>query len=200
MLTLFHAPHSRSSRIVWLLEELGAAYDIRYMSIRYGDGSGDGPDPANLHPDKKVPALLVDDVLVSESTAVAMRLCELLPDAGLASAPDAAERGAYLTWMCWVETEFGPAVYAQRFGQADPRMQANYEAALRRVLEALGRGPYLMGERFTAVDVMAGAVVLFAREHLPESELIDAYAARLASRPALARARAKDAPAPRAAA
>ena len=200
MLTLFHAPHSRSSRIVWLLEELGATYDIRYMSIRYGDGSGDGPDPANLHPDKKVPALLHDDTLVSESTAVAMRLCELFPEAGLAPGPDAADRGAYLTWMCWVETEFGPAVYARRAGQADARMQANYEAVVRRVLEALSRGPYLMGERFTAVDVMAGAVVLFVREQLPESDLIDAYAARLASRPALARARAKDAPAPRTAA
>lgn len=200
MLTLFHAPHSRSSRIVWLLEELGAAYDIRYVSIRYGDGSGDGPDPANLHPDKKVPALLHHDTLVSESTAVAMRLCELFSEAGLAPSLEAAERGAYLTWMCWVETEFGPAVYARRAGQADARMQANYQAALRRVLEALGRGPYLMGENFTVVDVMAGAVVLFAREHLPESDLIDAYAARLAGRPALGRAWAKDAPTPRAAA
>ncbi len=64
MLTLFHAPRSRSSRIIWLLEELGSPFQLRYVTIRYMDGSGDGPDPANPHPDKKVPALLDNGALV----------------------------------------------------------------------------------------------------------------------------------------
>ena len=51
MLTLFHAPQSRSSRIVWLLEELGASYELRIMNIsRLRDGTGK-PDPSNPHPD-----------------------------------------------------------------------------------------------------------------------------------------------------
>jgi len=70
MLTLFHAPRSRSTRFLWLLEELGLPHDIRYVSIRYADGSGDGPDPANPHPDRKVPALRHGDALVTESAAV----------------------------------------------------------------------------------------------------------------------------------
>ena len=53
MLRLHHAPRSRSSRIVWLLEELGADCEIVYTSIERADGSG-GEDTANPHPDKKV--------------------------------------------------------------------------------------------------------------------------------------------------
>ena len=68
MLTLIHAPQSRSSRIIWLLEELGAEYDIRYVSIRRWDGSG-GPDENNPHPHNQVPALLHNGALVTESTA-----------------------------------------------------------------------------------------------------------------------------------
>lgn len=193
MLTLFHAPRSRSSRIVWLLEELGADYDIRYVSIRYNDGSGDGPDPANRHPDKKVPALVHDGVLVTESSAVALYLADLLPAAGLA--PSDAERGPYLTWMTWADNELGAAVFARALGRGDdPRSRANYDAAMQRLTEALAHGPYLMGARFTAADVLIGPMLRFARSHLPEDAAIDAYLARLADRPAFARAQAKDTP------
>ena len=58
MLTLFHAPQSRSSRIIWLLEELGADYEIRYVDIQRRDGSG-GPDLANPHPARRSPPLVL---------------------------------------------------------------------------------------------------------------------------------------------
>ena len=73
MLTLIHAPLSRSSRIIWLLEELGAEYEIRYVDIRRWDGSG-GPDENNPHPHKQVPALLHDGTLIWESVAVVQYL------------------------------------------------------------------------------------------------------------------------------
>ena len=82
MLTLFHAPWSRSSRLVWLLEEIGVGYEICYCDIPRMDGSG-ARDPRNPHPDGKVPALLHDDVLVTESAAVALYLTDLFPEAGL---------------------------------------------------------------------------------------------------------------------
>ena len=65
MLTVFHAPRSRSTRIIWLLEETGLPDDLRCVTIRYMDGSGDGRDPANPHPDGKVPALRHDVALVT---------------------------------------------------------------------------------------------------------------------------------------
>ena len=195
MLTLFHAPRSRSTRIVWLLEELGADYDIRYVSIRYRDNSGAGPDPANIHPDKKVPALLHDGTLVSESTAVALYLTDLLPAAGLAPAVDHADRGRYLTWMIWTDTEFAPAMFAQMSGVgSSPLAQANHQAAVGRLTDALARGPYLLGDRFSAADVMVGASIRFFRGQLPDSPAIDAYLERISSRPAFGRMLAKDAP------
>lgn len=86
MLRLHHAPRSRSSRIVWLLEELKADCQIVYTTITRQDGSGD-EDEANPHPDKKVPALVHDDVLITESSAIVLYLTDLFPEAGLGPQP-----------------------------------------------------------------------------------------------------------------
>lgn len=83
MLTLFHSLQSRSSRMIWLLEELGADYELRYVDIPRMDGSG-RPAPANPHPDKKVPALAHDGALVTESAAICLYLTDLHPEAGVA--------------------------------------------------------------------------------------------------------------------
>jgi glutathione S-transferase len=91
MLTLIHAPLSRSSRIIWLLEELDADYDIRYVDIRRWDGSG-GPDENNPHPHKQVPALLHDGTLIWESVAVVQYLTDLYPDCSLSRPPGHRER------------------------------------------------------------------------------------------------------------
>lgn len=194
MLTLFHAPQSRSSRIVWLLEELGVDYDIRYVDIfRSMTGSG-GRDAANPHPDGKVPALTHNDALVTESAAVALYLTDLFPEAGLGAAAGSAERAAYVTWLAWTAGEMEPAYWGKISGQTDgdPAAQARYDAVIARLFGALERGPYLMGERFTAVDVMVGSALAWGREFSPENPLLDAYLARIMDRPANAMATAKD--------
>lgn len=193
MLTLFHAPRSRSTRIIWLLEETGLPFQLRYVSIRYRDGSGDGPDAANPHPDKKVPALLHDDRLVTESAAVAIYLADLATEAGLAPAIGDHDRGAYLTWISWIEAEFGPAIFQRLAGGTDAPAPASFEAALRRLDEALTTGPFLLGARFSAADVMLGGTLGWARAILPTTGPIPAYLIRLAARPAFARAMARDA-------
>lgn len=195
MLTLYHAPRSRSGRIVWLLEELGADYEIRYTDIVYGDGAGKR-DPGNVHPDGKVPALMHDDVLITESDAIALYLTDLHPEAGLGAPVGDAERGAYLTWLCWTAGEMGPAYFAKMYGGAgsDPRTQAAFAAVIARISGALGKGPFLMGARFTAVDVMVGSMLAWAREYTPPSKPIDAYVTRITERPAHQRAISKDAP------
>ena len=194
MLTLFHAPQSRSSRIVWLLEETGADYDIRYVDIfRSMTGTG-GRDPANPHPDGKVPALLHGDALVTESAAVALYLTDLFPEAGLGAPVGSPERAAYLTWLAWTAGEMEPAYWSSISGQTegDAVAQARFDAVIARLFGALERGPYLMGERFTAVDVMVGSALAWGREYSPDSALLDAYLARIMDRPANAAATAKD--------
>lgn len=195
MLALYHAPRSRSGRTVWLLEELGATYDLRYVDIVYGDGSG-RRDPANVHPDAKVPALVDDGALVTESLAVALYLTDLLPEAGLGAPVGDPARGAYLTWLAWCAGELEPTLFAHLSGAGDnSRAKASLDAVVARIDAALAAGPYLMGDRFTAVDVMVGGTLAWARSVMPPSAALDAYLARLTERPASIAACAKDAPA-----
>src|SRR5882757_4586709 len=100
MLKLFHAPQSRSSRIIWLLEELGANYEIEYVNIPRMDGSG-ASDPANPHPDKKVPVLVHGGTLITESVAVILYLTDLHSEAGIGPRIGDSTRGAYLTWLTY---------------------------------------------------------------------------------------------------
>lgn len=193
MLTLFHARWTRSSRLVWLLEEIGAAYDIRYCDIARMDGTG-ARDPRNPHPDGKVPALLHGDVLVTECAAVALYLTDLFPGAGLGAPVGSPERGAYLTWLAWIAGEMEPAFWARISGatEGDATAQARYDAVVARLFGALERGPYLMGQRFTAVDVMAGSALAWARDYSPPSAALDAWLERILERPANAAATVRD--------
>src|SRR5215831_16733366 len=115
MLTLFHAPQSRSSRMIWLLEELGADYQIRYVDIPRMDGSGRG-DPANPHPDKKVPALAHDEALVTESAAICLYLTDLHPEAGIGPIVGGSTRGAYLSWLTYYAGVIEPVVAIEYAG------------------------------------------------------------------------------------
>lgn len=194
MITLYHAPKSRSSRIVWLLEELEAPYAIRPVSIfRAMSGTGE-PDPANPHPDRQVPALVDGDTLVAESTAIVLYLTDAFPASGLGPLPDEPGRGEYLTWLAWYAAALEPAVFAA-FGkelEGNPMKKRGYDAVVRRLETALAKGPYLMGERFTGADILVSGALAFARQGLPESAALDAYAQRCLSRPACVRAEALD--------
>ncbi|WP_395649549.1 glutathione S-transferase family protein [Brevundimonas sp.] len=193
MLTLFHAPQSRSSRLVWLIEELGAEVDIHYCDIRRGDGSG-ARDPQNPHPEGKVPALLHDGALITESGAVAVYLAGLYPEAGLGFPQGSTERGVLLSWMFWAAGEMEPAFWGRISGATatDPMAQRRYEQATNRLIEALWEGPWLMGDRFTIADVIIGSALTWGRDYLPDSPVFDRYIERLNARPAKVRADARD--------
>ncbi len=195
MLTLFHAPQSRSSRIIWLIEELGADVRVEYCAIAHRNGQKVGEaDPKNPHPDGKVPALIHDGIVITESAAVALYLTDLFPEAGLGAPVGSRERGAYLTWLTWAAGELEPAMWARITGQTetDAFAKARYDAAMERLMEALWAGPWLMGDRFSAVDVMIGSALGWGRQFLPDNAVFDTYQARLAERPARARADARD--------
>jgi glutathione S-transferase len=197
MLTLFHAPQSRSSRILWLLEELGAEYRIRYVDIPRMDGSG-APDAENPHPDKKVPALLHGDVLVTESAAICLYLTDLHPESGLGPAVGDPKRGAYLTWLAYYAGVIEPVVVVESAGLGGNEALARTFRGLgemhRRVEQALASGPYLLGERFSAADLLLASLGQWARAMLPAGEPVASYLARMNERPALARAMGRDAP------
>jgi glutathione S-transferase len=195
-LTLYHAPQSRSSRVIWLLEELGAPYQINYTNISRMDGSG-GADPKNPNPDGKVPAIVDDGALVTESAAIFLYLTDKFPQNGIGPKVGDPLRGPYLTWLAYYAGVIEPVVNFEFAGVADNAMlkrtfrgRAELNA---RLLKALEAGPYLLGDKFSAADILIGSLGNWSRAMLPEGAVMDAYLKRLGERPAVARANAKDA-------
>lgn len=195
MLTLHHAPRSRSSRIIWLLEELGAPYGLKITNIPRMDGSG-ASDPANPHPDKKVPALVHDGQLITESVAIILYLTDLFPEAGLGPKIGQPLRGSYLTWLAYYAGVIEPVVAMEFSGlgdhQAVTRTFTSRAAVDKRILAAMKAGPYILGEQFSGADILIASMGQWARKMLPEDAVVDEYLSRCSARPALARAMAKD--------
>jgi glutathione S-transferase len=197
MITLYHAPRSRSSIVVWLLEELGEPYKIEITPIVYGNGSGTTAPESyrRIHPHKKVPAIDHDGTVVFESAAIVLYLADAFPKAKLAPPIGDKKRAAYLTWIAYYAGTMGPIVSA-RFRGWDKDSPTGFgtledmDAYLSGTLEA---HPYIVGDEFTAADILVGGTVEFFKgTFLPAHKVYDDYVARLASRPARQHALAKD--------
>jgi glutathione S-transferase len=197
MITLFHRPKTRSSRFIFLLEELEAPYEIKIVTTRMRDGSG-AVDTANPHPHGKVPAISDDGVIVFESPAIALYLTDKFPKNRLGPTAGEHERGAYLSWLSYYTGVLEPAFVSKFMSVEVPVGTAGWvpvEEALPVVIKTLSNGPYMLGERFSAVDVLYGTTfAMFAQSPMmPKSAVIDDYVKRIVTRPAFARAQARDA-------
>ncbi|HKD47259.1 MAG TPA: glutathione S-transferase family protein [Rhizomicrobium sp.] len=196
MITLFHAPRSRSSRFIFLLEELAAPYEIKTVNIRRGDGSG-MRDEANPHPHGKAPAILDDGVLVFESSAIALYLTDKFPKAGIGPVVGDPLRGPYVSWLAYYAGVMEPAWVSQFLKQEVPRGTAgwvNTSEVMEFVNAALAKGPYLLGERFSAVDILAGTTfaLFMGSPLLAKTDILEAYVKRVLDRPAYARAQKRE--------
>lgn len=194
MLKLYHSPQTRSSRFIWLLEELGQPYQVEYVTIRRGDGSGER-DPRNPNPDGKVPTLDHDGRLIMESAAICLYLSDAFPAAKLGPQVGDTDRAPYLTWLFFYSGEVEPALISKFTGQVEKeeRVQRAYDQMIARFEGALARGPYMLGETFSAADILFGSIVQWGSQMLPKRDAFDAYLARLVERPAYQRSLAKDA-------
>lgn len=106
-------------------------------------------------------------------------------------------RGGYLSWLAYYTGVLEPAFMSKFMNTEVPRGTAGWvpvEDAMPAVIEALSPGPYILGERFSAADVLYGTTfALFGQSPMmPKSTVIDAYVQRVVSRPAFARAQARD--------
>ena len=196
MLTLYHHPKSRSTRFIFLLEELGVPYHLQQVSIRRRDGSG-ALDPANPHPHGKVPSISDDGALVFESPAIALYLTDKYPDRRLGPQIGDPGRGGYLSWLCYYSAVLEPSLVSKFMNNEVPRGTAGWvavEEVIPAVLAQLAHGPYLLGEHFSAADVLYGtSFAMFSKSPLlPKSPRIDEYVTRIVTRPAFARAMAKE--------
>ena len=188
MLTLYQFPKSRSDSIVWLLEELGVAYETKSVTIRRADGTGER-DPANPHPHGKVPVLVHDGEIVFESSAIALYLTDLYPQAKLGPRVGDPKRGEYLSWLAYRSGVMEPAFIERRFGikHVYGAMGWAPPEEVEEVLNAtLSKRKYLLGDAFSAADVMLGGGVHFMMlfKMIAETPVLKDYTARITSRPA----------------
>ena len=197
MLTLYHAPKSRSGTIVWVLEELGVPYETHIVNIRRGDASG-ARDPANPHPHGKVPCLQHDGQRVFEIAAITLYLTDLYPEAKLGPRVGDPKRGEYLSWLAYRPGVLEPALMMRRLEVKHiPGTMGWAEAsAVEEVLNSvLSRRPYLLGDEFSAADISVGGAINFmmAFKLMQETPVFRDYAARITNRPAFKRMMEKDA-------
>ncbi len=196
MLTLYHHPKTRSTRFIFLLEELGAPYELKKVSVRRSDGTG-VIDPANPHPHGKVPALSDGSEIVFESPAIALYLTDKFPKAGLGPLAGAPGRGAYLSWLVYYGSVLEPAFMSKFLNTPVPRGTAGWvvvEEAMENVIATLSKSAYLLGDKFSAADVLYGTTfAMFGQSPMmPKSPVIEDYAKRVTGRPAFAKAMEKD--------
>jgi glutathione S-transferase len=198
-LTLYHAAPSRSSIVHWMLEELGEPYDIHLVSFKKGENLK--PEYLAVNPMGKVPALRHGDVVITEAAAICTYLADEFPKAKLSVPVGDPRRGIYLKWLFFGPSCFEPAITERAFPRKEPPARStlgfgDFDTVMDVLAKAAGQAkPYLMGEQFTAADVVIGSGLRWGImfKLVPERPEFTAYVARLADRPALRRATAKDA-------
>ncbi|GAB6844115.1 glutathione S-transferase [Methylorubrum rhodinum] len=195
MITLYHSPNSRSTRVVALLKDLDALdkVAIEIVTIPRQDGSG-ARDPRNPHPDGKVPFLVQDGHPIWESSAIIQHLAELFPAAGLGVPVGDPRRGAYLSWLAWYAGVVEPVLVLQALGLDHPGIAKTFRTGddlKARLAAALADRPYLLGDRYTAADLLLHSpYAWFGKPGVPA---IDAWVDRCMDRPGARYAAAFDA-------
>ena len=195
-ITLFHAPNTRSSGALTLLEELGAPYTLHVLDRSKGENRS--PAYLAINPLGKVPALQDGSAIVTEQVAIFLHLADLFPQAGLAPSVQDQLRGPYLRWMVFYAAAFEPALVDKARGH-EPGARAmspygSYQEVIDTVIAGLQPGPYLLGSTFSAADVLWGGALAWTTHFklVPETPVIRDYIDRVTTRPAAQRAMAKD--------
>ncbi len=195
--TLYHSPNTRSSGTLLLLEELGAPYELKVLNMKAGEHRQ--PPYLAVNPMGKVPAIEHRGAIVTEQIAILIYLADAFPEAGLAPSLNDPLRGPYLRWLVFYAACFEPAVVdrARQLEQGPAAMlpYGDYDTMLKTLTAQLAKGPWILGERFSAADVIWGSGLGWTTmfKLVPELPEIQAYLTRFLARPAVARAKAKDA-------
>lgn len=187
---LYHMPQTRSGTALWMDEELGGVCDIRLINL----SNGDAKTPAFLaiNPMGKLPTLTHDGVTVTESAAICAYLADLFAQKKLAPAPGSPARGAYYRWMFFAPSCIEPMMLDTLSKVTRENTAAIGHGDAKHVMaaidQALSNGPYILGEQFSAADVVMGSTLNFATMFgaIPNEGKIKDYVARITARPAFA--------------
>ena len=192
---LYHHPYSRAANVIWMLEEIGVGYELRFVDIMKGGQKA--PDLVVLNPMGKLPVLTDGDVVVTESAAIALYLADRYSPGNLAPAFDDPARGTYLRWSLFAPSVIEPGIMAKTNKWEFKTSQAgwgSYDAMVAAMESAVAGKSYLLGDRFSMADVVFGGTVRYMLRFkmLEPTPTLTAYSERLGARPALQRSEAKN--------
>lgn len=191
-IVLYYAPRTRSMRALWLLEELGEPYRIAFVKLREGEHKR--PEFLKINPMGKLPAVVDHGVPIAESGAIFVYLADKYGSGSLAPKADDPKRPDYLRWLFFATGIMEPAFCEKLFNWQDvpPSRVAwgSFDEMERVATEGLKPGPFLLGDAFTAADVIMCSNLHWGMllKLFPETGVIADYVARCAARPALQRA------------
>ncbi|MEH2511565.1 glutathione S-transferase [Nitrobacteraceae bacterium AZCC 1564] len=192
MMQIYWSPRSRSFSTLWLMEETGQPYERVLTDI--STGAQKKPEFLAINPMGKVPALKDGDVTIAEAAAICAYVAERYPDAKLAPPPGDPRRAKYLQWLFFAPSCIEPALI-QIFTKLEvPTSTAAWGEATQvfDVLDkALEKGPWLLGDMFSAADIIVGSGLNFAVrafKMVPPRPSFDRYIDACAARPAFQRA------------
>jgi len=200
MITLFWCPQTRAARALWMLEELGEPFETRLIDIRDPAAKQD-PEFRKASPMGKVPALMdtLDNgtAYLADSAAICLYLADRYASGRLAPTLDDPARGRFLYWMTYTPGAIEPAMMEKFNGlEVSPTSSGwgNFGIMLEVLEDGVRAGPWVMGERFTAADVMLGSSVKFMQQFglLGERPVLEAYLRRCLERPAYQAALARE--------
>lgn len=195
-IVLYHHPFSRASNTIWMLEEVGTPYELRYVDLRKGEQKSE--ELLALNPMGKIPVIVDGDTVVSESAAIALYLADRYAYGTLAPKFDDPRRGTYLRCTLFGSAVIEPAA-AAKFGNWQAKEGSvgwgSYDAVVRSIDATLAGKDYVTGNEFTMADVAFGGTLRYMTmfKMLESTPAIAAYLARLAARPAARRTEAKNA-------
>lgn len=190
----YHNPRSRAAIVHWMLEECGIDYEIRPVDLEKGGHKT--PEFLAINPMGKIPAIVADGTVITETPAIIAWLADAFPQAGLAPPVGSPERGTWYRWLFFGGSCFEPALLDRMLNRPEPENKmalgwGSYQAVLTALERALDPGPYLLGDGFSAADVYIGAqlnwAMMFGAPGIKDNPVLAGYVERVTARPAYRR-------------
>lgn len=190
-IVLYHHPYSRAAGVVWMLEEVGAPYALRFTDISKGEQKN--PEFLAMNAMGKLPTLRDGETVVSESAAIALYLADRYAYGRLAPKVDDPLRAAYYRWAFFAPSVIEPCALAKTSGWTYQDSNAGwgaYEAMLDTIEKAVTAKQFLLGDMFSMADVVFGGTLRYMLRFkmLEARPAFEAYVERISARPAARRA------------
>lgn len=190
-IVLHYHPFSRAANVVWMLEEIGVPYELRFVDLM--GGAHKQPEILKLNPMGKLPILEDGDALVTESAAIAIYLGDRYSSGNLAPKLDDPKRGTYLRWSFFSPSVVEPGLMAKAAKwefRASAAGWGNYDDMIAAMTFAIAGRDYILGSQFSMADCVFGGLITFMLQFkmLEATPVFTAYSERCKSRPANQRA------------